>query len=320
MIMQLKFPDHITISVENGLAKTNCLFTQDVLNCYSEWKISSANAALSSIDHCVWSNPVITDIGSKLWNNQLIDTGIFYISDFLSIDQSTLLNYDTFINKWELTPNTISKIDHCKCNIIMGIRRYNCPTVNSRNIEFVDSNIKLQFLHSATGQVKGSKIRNKMYNCIFPNELSPLRQWVIDLNSHPIDWAVVLSNLFSLVSKNFKLIQFQYKLLMRITTCRYMRNKMEIVTNTPMCSLCNAYLETIPHIYLHCIHTNSFINLLEDFIKKKLDRNYKDPTKTNFIVCNHTSQIINYFDIVAKWYISKRFQAREMPIWQGYIK
>ena len=27
MIMQLKFPDHITISVENGLAKTNCLFS-----------------------------------------------------------------------------------------------------------------------------------------------------------------------------------------------------------------------------------------------------------------------------------------------------
>ena len=112
MIKQLKFPNHITISVENGLAKINCHFTQDVLNCYTEWKISSANAALGSIDHCVWSNPAITDIGSKLWNKHLIDKGIFYISDFLSIDQSTLLNYDMFINKWELTPNTtISKTD-----------------------------------------------------------------------------------------------------------------------------------------------------------------------------------------------------------------
>ena len=186
----------------------------------------------------MWSNPAITDmgdIGSKLWSNQLIDTGIFYISDFLPIDQSTLLNYDMFINKWVLTPNTISKTDYC--NIIMGIRRYNCPTVNTRNIEFVDSNIKLQFLHSATGQVKGSKIRNKMYNYICPNEQSPLRQWVIDLNSQPIDWVVVLSNLFFLVSKNFELIQFQYKLLMRITTCRYMRHKMKIVTDTHMCSL-----------------------------------------------------------------------------------
>ena len=302
MIKQLKFPNHITISVENGLAKINCHFTQDVLNCYTEWKISSANAALGSIDHCVWSNPAITDIGSKLWNKHLIDKGIFYISDFLSIDQSTLLNYDMFINKWELTPNTtISKTDYC--NIIMGIRRYNCPSVNNRNIEFVDSNIKLQFLHPSTGQVKGSKIREKMYNCICPNDLLPLRQWVNDLNSQPIDWAVVLSNLFFFVSKNFKLIQFQYKLLMRITTCRYMRHKMKIVTDTPMCSLCNTYLETIPHIYLHCIHTNSFTKILEDFIKRKVDRNYRDPTKINFIVCNHTSQIINYFNIVAKWYI-----------------
>ena len=124
--------------------------------------------------------------------NQWIDLWFpFKISDFLSIDQSTLLNYDTFINKWELTPNTISKTDFR--NIIMRIRRYNCPTVNSSNIEFVDSNIKLQFLHSATGQVEGSKIRDKMHNCICPNELSPLRQWVIDLNSQPIDWAVVLT-------------------------------------------------------------------------------------------------------------------------------
>ena len=114
----------------------NCHFTQDVLNCYTEWKISSANAALGSIDHCVWSNPAITDIGSKLWNKHLIDKGIFYISDFLSIDQSTLLNYDMFINKWELTPNTtISKTDYC--NIIMGIRRYNCPLLTQGILNFL---------------------------------------------------------------------------------------------------------------------------------------------------------------------------------------
>ena len=53
---------------------------------------------------------------------------------------------------------------------------------------------------------------------------------------------------------------------------------------------------------------------------KKVPAPPPDPTKTNFIVCNHTSRIINYFNIVAKWYISKRFQAGEMPIWQGYIK
>ncbi|XP_063692485.1 uncharacterized protein LOC134824508 [Bolinopsis microptera] len=97
---------------KNGLAKTNCHFTQDVLNCYTEWKISSVNAALGSIDHCVWYNQAITDIGAKLWNNHLIDKGIFYISDFLSIDQSTILNYDMFINKWELSPNTISKTEY----------------------------------------------------------------------------------------------------------------------------------------------------------------------------------------------------------------
>ena len=101
--------------------------------------------------------------------------------------------------------------------------------------------------------------------------------------------------------------------------CRYIRHKLKIVADTPMYILCNTYLKTISHIHLHCIHTNTFIKILEDFIKRKVDRNYKDSTKINFIVCNHTLRIINHFNIVAKWYISKRFQAGEIPICNKYV-
>ncbi len=72
---QLKYPDHVNISIENGLARKNCNFTQNLLDCYTEWKARSAAAASRTIDHCIWANSRITDIGAKLWNVCLIQAG-----------------------------------------------------------------------------------------------------------------------------------------------------------------------------------------------------------------------------------------------------
>ena len=38
VIRQLMYPDHLVVAVENGAARRNCNFTQDVLNCYLEWR------------------------------------------------------------------------------------------------------------------------------------------------------------------------------------------------------------------------------------------------------------------------------------------
>ena len=189
-----------------------------------------------------------------------------------------------------------------------------------KNIELIENSIKLPFLEPGTGQVNGNKIRAKMttYNC--PKQLSPLVQWCTDLDSSSINWAVALSNIFHLISRNFKLIQFQYKLMMRISTCRYMRYKMKIVTDSAMCSLCSNSLETLSHIYLHCPHTSTFVGELESFIRAKVAPNYRDPKKVHLIVCNHDNQTANYLNMVAKWYISKQFQEGKPLIWEGFIR
>ena len=50
-----------------------------------------------------------------------------------------------------------------------------------------------------------------------------------DLGVSSLDWVYVFNYLHCNTSNNFKLIQFQYKLLMRISTCKYTRFKMGIV-------------------------------------------------------------------------------------------
>ena len=115
-------------------------------------------------------------------------------------------------------------------------------------------------------------------------------------------------------------MQFQYKLLMRISTCKYMRFKMGIVKDSPMCSLCNSELETLPHIFLKCSHTVLFLGRLLTFILMKVDPHYRDSKRIHYITGNHNNKIINYLNTVAKWYVSKQFHNGQPLFWEGFKK
>ena len=93
------------------------------------------------------------------------------------------------------------------------------------------------------GPVQGHRIRD-------PNDLVPLKEWCKNINIAYIDWVSVFNSLFYSKINNYKLMQFQYKLLMRISTCKYMRYKMNIEKSSPYCSHCSSSLETLPHIFL----------------------------------------------------------------------
>ena len=107
---------------------------------------------------------------------------------------------------------------------------------------------------------------------------------------------------------------------MRISTCKYMRVKIGIGHGTPMCSLCNSHLETLPHIFLKCSHTLNFRSVLQNFICNKIDPKYCDLKSVYFIINNYNNRVINYVNIAAKWYISKQFQSGQPLLWDGFKK
>ena len=168
--------------------------------------------------------------------------------------------------------------------------------------------------------IKGRQIRDLVASFKDPSTLTPLKEWCKDLNNSNIDWVLVFISLHAKDCNNFKLLQFQYKLLMRISTCKYMRVKMGISHSTPMCSLCNSQLETLPHIFLKCTHTLNFRNVLQNFICTKIDPNYCDLNSVHFIISNYNYKVINYVNIAAKWYISKQFQCCQPLLWDGFKK
>jgi hypothetical protein len=316
VINQLRFPDFPTIAIESGLvAQDTYKFTADLLACYQEWKTEVAAAGSSSINHCVWENKLITDIGAKLWNEVLINKGIHYISDFLDTNNQ-ILDYLGFLRRHNIRQNDVPASRYLV--IKMAIRRFNCPSVIPRSVEVVNINLTLALLDSAL-PLKGKKIRTMMTSPTTPNDLSPLASWSLELGAQDMDWKAVLNRIYYRLSNNFKLLQFQYKLLMNISTCRYMRFKMSIDKTSPCCSLCNNNLETLFHIFLKCPITLNFIVLLNEFIRNKLDSNYSDPSGLYFITCYYNNTDIDYLNLCAKWYISRQFQHQNNLQWVGYV-
>ena len=312
---QLRFPEYPLISIENGLVKSRCILTSDLLNCYWSWKEAAAKRYGGSVNHCVWNNRLITDVGAKLMNENLISKSIMYLSDFLS-EEKSVLDYSSFLVRWNLTSSDITPIQYV--NIKMAIRRYDCPSINSKSIELLEATINITFISSRN--ILPSKLfREAIRPPGNAEDLAPLKDWKRILGRYRIDWAAILSNNYRNISNNFKLVQFQYKLLMKLSTSKLMRHKMGIEPTNGLCRHCTQ-LESLQHIFMNCVHSTRFIKLLNRYITVHFDTTYSDNLRYYFLTCDHSNTSINFLNLVAKWYISREFQNSRDLRWDSYCK
>ena len=259
------------------------------------------------------------------WNTSLIHNDIYYISQFRSDNNDRFLSYPEFINHWKLNKDYFSHDEYIL--IIRDINYYSSRSVGkhdmdtNRDIACINDSYNLNFFNPPTKLkptiVKGKFIRSQMMAYRDPAELAPLIKWKGSLGGINIEWSSVFDNMYN-ISNNFKLIQFQYKLIMRISTCRYKRKLMKIAEDD-ICVLCNNYTETLDHLFIHCTATRVFINTLNDFIVKNIDNTYTDINHYYFITSHHTSDLINYLNLLAKWYISRRAQKELQLEWVYFI-
>ena len=325
IINQLLHPNIPTVCIENCLTLKNTGFTFNLLRHYKLWKSISSQSSKSTVNHCVWGSDVITDIGSKFWNDILIDRNIIYLSDFVS-EEGNLLSFQQFLRKWGQTSSIISSTQYA--SIKLGIRRFNNTNTFTSNITFIDTQLSLRFWGGRNTPnsrdtpltIKGRNIRDTMSKRSDPSTLPPMRNWSANLSLTDIDWISIFTDIFTSFSNNFKLIQYQYKLLHRISTCRYMRYKMKIEKDSPNCSLCNHNLETISHIFIDCPATSSFLQGVNLFIRSNIDANYDDPYRHYLICLNHSDKSVNFINSVCCWFIGRSFQNKEPLFWERYLK
>ena len=184
-----------------------------------------------------------------LQNSVILNKGILYTSYYLSNERDrSLLSYDQFCNKWNLGLNDITFNEYS--DMRLAIKGYSRTTSLNDNFHLKAEDVNAHSIVSIkTSQPKAGGIRSQMNLCVHPNSLTPFTEWCKDLETENIDWVAVFNNTFISITNNYQLIQFQYKLLMRISTSRYMRFKTSIVRDNRICCNCKLHLETLTHIF-----------------------------------------------------------------------
>ena len=171
------------------------------------------------------------------------------------------------------------------------------------------------YFHS---NIKAGKIRAVCRRKTVLEELLPLKAWGHDLGSVNIEWKGVFKVMYGWFTRNFKLLQFQYKLLMRISTCRYMRFKIKIDFESTNCRYCSSKPETLQHIFLECPIAIMLSIYVEHLIIANIDTDYNDPNKIYFRTCSHDSPPINFIWASFKLYVSRFFQLSTEPSMARY--
>ena len=186
-----------------------------------------------------------------LRNSVILNKGILYISHFLSNERDRyLLSYDQFRNKWNLSLNDITFNEYSDTRLAIKGYWWTMGLNDNFNIIAEDVNAHSIVSIKTSLPIKAGGIRTEMNLYVHPNSLTPLKEWCKDLETENIDWVAVFNNTFISITNNYELIQFQYKLLMRISTSRYMRFKMSIVRdNHPVSCNCKLHLEALIHIF-----------------------------------------------------------------------
>ena len=240
---------------------------------------------------------------------------INYLSDFVN-SEAEVISYKEFCVKTQAHSwHVMSKREYV--DLKMVIRRFNCINIPQKNVKNINSSLSLKFF-TDPDHLSGKKIRDLCQKKVDFDKFLPLKKWEQDLGVDSIGYDKVFAAMNSGYTRNFKIIQFQYKLIMRISTCRYMRNKMKIDTDSHNCIYCTSELETLPHIFINCPKTNYLVSLLESCLKNSVVKDYRDPYKLYYITCCHENQVVNYVWAAFKLYISRSFQTMNEPSWNGF--
>ena len=249
---------------------------------------------------------------------------MYYLTDFVNND-GELLNYDDFRYKHNVRPSLFTRSEYAHFRLVL--RRYNCPSNTSKSLEHIDPNINLSLIFGDVTpiphNIASKSIRQFMILRQDTFSAPQLSFWKILCHQHnssiEIDWNKTFENLYK-TTNNFKLVQHQYKIFMKIATCAYMRHKMKI-SGTLYCCHCGAGTpETLEHIYMNCPKTVLFRNLVFNFIKQHLDQNLTNINYLHYLTIDHQTTAINFLSLVSNWYIGRKFQKSKELYWDEFLK
>ena len=226
VLKQLEYPGFTNISIEVGAVRDSSRFTKDLLDSYRQWKNKVASCREMTVNECVWGNRVVSGSSGKLWNNVLIDRRVMYLADFLN-SEGGLLTYDELRYKHNIRHSLFSKNDYV--TIKMVLRRYHTPSNCHKSLNNIDASTSLTVFYVEGAltpcNAESKHIRHMMVVKVPKFDSAQLKDWsghcrLQSSGNIELDWCSIFRNLYN-ITNHFKLVQHQYKIIMKIATCKY---------------------------------------------------------------------------------------------------
>ena len=305
--------DRIKVCLENNQVKRGCKFTEDLLTHYETFLAKAELAGDCLRNRCLWNNKYITDIGRPLCNQNLIDYGLIYVTDFLCENQNKE-HYVPGFAEFKATimggMEIINQTFYLK--IKMGIKR----AFPGTKLKDINKNLRASILLNSKGEARGSgELRHTfLYKKVNFEDIKPFAKWEAFFQTE-ISWCTFFETLYMTSGTN-KLLEFQFKLVHRVATSRYMRKKMKIDT-TDLCHMCGMSIETLEHQQIDCVHTKRFRTKLETKLKIAFPE-LRDQLGVDLLTLVNDNKAVNFLRVLANWYINRKYHKQKLLWWEEY--
>ncbi|MGI9312710.1 MAG: reverse transcriptase domain-containing protein [Alphaproteobacteria bacterium] len=279
---------HIT-----DLSCINNNFVRDICKAWSTFNFN--DNVVDYKNQIVLNNHFIKIGNATLFNSILFSAGCFRLKNFFNANGSPK-NFHDFINEYKLHRfpfmtflGIIAAVPaHWKNRVLVN-------NTNNSNITHSELNLSLYCSHNKSNSNK------LIYSSIvrpFINEPTSLSKWKIEF-PNIVNWSSVFLLPFKCVS-NPKLKYFQYRFIHRILAVNSFLHKIGI-HDSPLCSFCNNYNETLGHLFWDCPVVNQFwFKAANDIITVPI-RLSKDVVFFGYL--DNLKSPFNYFILHVKHYI-----------------
>ena len=238
-------------------------FWKDALNSY---RIISHNIPVSTGNQChsvnIWYNPDIKVGGSSVCYNRWLAGGVIFIGDLFNED-GDFYSYRQFNNIYSIRTNFLEYN-----GLISATRNF----LRKKEIQNIPPKtfgpVMPLTLELICKDIKGCR---RIYKQLLSTSETPtsLQKWIDDLaNDAQILPTESIYDIPFKITKDPKLLWFQYRINHRILGTNYLLKKMNIVADDT-CTFCNNAPETVKHLFWNCIVTRNFFNELFTHIQNK---------------------------------------------------
>ena len=289
--------------------RTKNQFWKDTLYCYNEFRM--LNKKLENSRSClyneIWYNNDVKINNRHIFYRLWYDKGIRYIIDLFD-ENGIFLTYNSFCEKFMFNPPILS---------FYGLREslYNAWPELRQQQQLACLPIFPYFIRTILFNKANKVSVYSTFVSFFKYKCAYKEKWIgnLHVNIDEKDWKCINSLMFKITQDTY-IRWFQYRIIHRTIATNVMLYRYNIV-NSELCTFCGQSAETIFHLFIECMHVDSFWKELRLWF---LQVAYIDITLDPFDIClikkvPKNQAVLNLIITLAKRHIYNQRLSKKIP-------